>query len=685
MIFPILGFPSGLVQSRESRNRLLAKYLGGVATPVPVEREWVPKNPEIPILDRYDVDPPVSYWSNWPTNRDLQKQPRSWINLEGLLEVAKEAGYTNSVELDWAANIIQNGAKLGVSGAGRIGFDSKNYPSASLHGKLLGDALADWTKKGLVLGPFKSSELPFAEPRISPVSVVPKPSGHGRVVVDLSAPHLPNPDINGDEAISVNSGIDGSQFPCGGSNSRDILHKLYLFGRGCWLAKQDWSDAYKHIAVADDDLRLQVIRFMDRLFVELSLTFGSRSSPGIFDRLSDLILLLACIMASMSRSDIVKQLDDVVCVNTKEMVEKFYATYQDVCQRVGVRLADPVDPDKCFAGCQQGTILGIDYDTSEWTWSFSKKKVNSLLELLNMVVKEGRVQTKSLMKLSGKLEFYKDTVSKRGRWERGFILHAIANSPNHNAMVECDGPTISQCHWWIRNIMASTVHSPIPDPHTWRELHCLNYYPDASGGANLSVGGGIGGVMQYNKEALYLYMQHSNLIKSNSKNYLNERLGSKLTFLEAVGALAGPCAMPEQVRGRTVVIHVDNAGTVFCHKRAYSRCPYAYSILLALEVVSTSLNCRVFLKKTPRCSGRYQTIADLLSKGKFPEAWDLMGRNVLMEVPRTLLKYMQWPTRTRTLGNSIIQEMQRSTMVLEPEPEFKSEVNHLVWKRSYGE
>ena len=660
------------------RNALLDKFLAGVETPEPVTKAWVPKNPEIPLLERYDVAPPASYWSSWPENKLLQKQPRSWINLSGLQEVADEAGYINPSNMSWASNIILNGAQLGVSGAGRLGYVSENYPSASVHGKLLADALADWTKKGLVLGPFRSDELPFPDPRVSPVSVVPKPSGHGRVVVDLSAPHLPNPDVNGVSPVSVNDGINGDEFPCGGSNSKDILHRLYLFGRGCWLSKQDWSDAYKHIAVADDDLRLQVIRFMDRLFVELSLTFGGRSSPGIFDRMSDLFLLLACLLSSISRKEIVKQLDDVVCVNTKEVVERFYMTYQDVCQRVGVRLADP---DKCFKSCQQGTILGIDYDTASWTWSFSKKKVNSLLELLNVVVKDGRVQTKTLMKLSGKLEFYKDTISSRGRWERGFILHAIAGSPNKSAMIDCDGPTISQCHWWIRNIMASTVHSPIPDPHTWRELYCLNYYPDASGGANLSIGGGIGGVMQYNKEALYLYMQHSDLIKSNSKNYLNERMGNKLTFLESVGALAGPCAMPEQMRGRTVVVHVDNAGAVFCHARAYSRCPYAYSILLALEVVSTSLNCRVVLKKTPRCSGKYQIIADMLSKGQFPEAWELMGQNKLMEVPRTLLKYMSWPTRTRTLGNSILLEMARSTALLDPEPEYKSEVNHLVWKR----
>ena len=46
-------FPACLVEKVAERNALLAKFLAGVETPEPVTKNWVPKNPEIPLLERY--------------------------------------------------------------------------------------------------------------------------------------------------------------------------------------------------------------------------------------------------------------------------------------------------------------------------------------------------------------------------------------------------------------------------------------------------------------------------------------------------------------------------------------------------------------------------------------------------------------------------------------------------------
>ena len=126
-----------------------------------------------------------------------------------------------------------------------MGHEGKNYQSASEHGHLLADALADWLKKGLILGPFTNDDLPVVDPSISPVSVVPKPMGHGRIMVGFSSPHICDPDVGGSAPVSVNDGIRIEDFPCGGSSTKDVLKRLNLFGRGCTITKQDWSDAYK--------------------------------------------------------------------------------------------------------------------------------------------------------------------------------------------------------------------------------------------------------------------------------------------------------------------------------------------------------------------------------------------------------------------------------------------------------
>ena len=68
-------------------------------------------------------------------------------------------------------------------------------------GTLLCNALCDWIDKKLVLGLYDPDELPFSSPRINPMSLAPKPNGAGRIVVDMSAPHLPADKVNIDTWI----------------------------------------------------------------------------------------------------------------------------------------------------------------------------------------------------------------------------------------------------------------------------------------------------------------------------------------------------------------------------------------------------------------------------------------------------------------------------------------------------
>ena len=71
------------------------------------------------------------------------------------------------------------------------------------------------------------------------------------LVVDFSSPHIHDPDVGGSAPVSVNDGIRIEDFPCGGSSTKDVLKRLNLFGRGCTITKQDWSDAYKGGAICE--------------------------------------------------------------------------------------------------------------------------------------------------------------------------------------------------------------------------------------------------------------------------------------------------------------------------------------------------------------------------------------------------------------------------------------------------
>ena len=91
------------------------------------------------------------------------------------------------------------------------------------------------------------------------------------------------------------------------------------------------------------------------------------------------------------------------------------------------------------------------------------------------------------------------------------------------------------------------------------------------------------------------------------------------------------------------------------------------------------MNIRLEIRKTPRCSGTSEILADMLSKGKCQEALSNMkGVPRLVVPPRTFLKYMENPRPTRLLGKAMLMEMAESYEVLPLEPELGHEMEDLI-------
>ena len=159
----------------------------------------------------------------------------------------------------------------------------------------------------------------------------------------MSAPHLPADRVNiYGTSPALNAGTDPKKFPSTGVSTLHVLKQFHALGPNCFFSKQDWFDAYKYIIVRTEDLRLQCVGYLRKIFCEGSLTFGASSSPSIFDRLSEIQRVLECLRSSMHRDRTLKQLDDVCGFSLKEsVVDNFYMAYAEIAEKVGIRLADP--------------------------------------------------------------------------------------------------------------------------------------------------------------------------------------------------------------------------------------------------------------------------------------------------------------------------------------------------------
>ncbi|KAI2645483.1 Pro-Pol polyprotein [Labeo rohita] len=129
-----------------------------------------------------------------------------------------------------------------------------------------------------MIGPF--SAPPFNAYRVSPLGVATRKfSGKKHLILDLSSPHnSPFP--------SINSLIPLEEFSL---RYHDIDQAIILIkdaDRGAWLAKLNITSSFRVMPIHPDFWHLLGIRWRNKFYFAVCLTFGCRSSPKIFDMLS---------------------------------------------------------------------------------------------------------------------------------------------------------------------------------------------------------------------------------------------------------------------------------------------------------------------------------------------------------------------------------------------------------------
>ena len=401
-----------------------------------------------------------------------------------------------------------------------------------------------------------------------------------------------------------------------------------------------------------------------RLFGELSLVFGGVSSAGIYDDNSEVILQLVIKKSKIDKDLVNKVLDDTVACGSlgDGTVKRFYETYKEIAARVGVRLADEKDADKAFGPTTKGKVLGIMYDLDLWTCWIPEEKLLPILHLLVEVMTSKDVANSSMLTLNGKLSHYMGLVPG-GPWQRGFLLKLQDARQSGATRFQVTDLARSQAAWWIPNMRAATEHFPIPDVRPMSSLVPVKLYTDAAGGDTCKLKNGAGGVSY---PSLWFYFPWPSIVRENRQNGLGVRFAHKLSVLEGFASLAGLACAPHLVRNREVELLTDNSGFVGAYLKKHSDCPYLYSVVKAVHDIGAGLNCKVYVKKTKRCSGQGEVAADALSKGDWDQAWAGIPDKARDPgyIPRTLIMWIMNPVPDLQLGQRVLKEMSNYTDVL---------------------
>ena len=172
------------------------------------------------------------------------------------------------------------------------------------------------------------------------------------MILDLSAPHN---DVN---HASLNDLIQKEEFSL---NYVTIDHAIALInkhGTGSWLCKTDISDAFKLLPIQPSLWPFHAVKWDDQYYFYTRLVFGSRSSPKIFDTLSQAICWIA--KYKFHINSILHLLDDFLTVDPPDFEA---SRTMALLTLIFISLGIPIAPHKTIGPVTCIEYLGIILDS----------------------------------------------------------------------------------------------------------------------------------------------------------------------------------------------------------------------------------------------------------------------------------------------------------------------------------
>lgn len=356
---------------------------------------------------------------------------------------------------------IDDGVRLGYNGPRSDYLFRDNHASAELPiaRPVVDKEFLDELRAGRMAGPFTAQQirqlLPFF--RTSPMAVVPKPDGGGRIIDDLTHD-------DGSALNSVNAHIPDEAAEVRYHRFDRAIRIVRQLGPGCWLAKVDWKSAFRQIAVHRDDWPLLGLFWRGHYFVRLVLPFGARSSPA---RFTDFAQAFAGILrrrfeANSLAALLMFYLDDFLMAARSEAE---CAKAVEMMDALATLLGVTLHPTKRDGPAQIIVFLGIGVDTVRMRVFLPADKKAKVLAACRRVLRARRASVRQLQSLIGLL-LHAAQVVQPGRLMTRRLLEVqtafmrAAHSPRVPRPLPDDA--LDDLQWWVEGLDAWDGQSMIP-------------------------------------------------------------------------------------------------------------------------------------------------------------------------------------------------------------------------------
>jgi hypothetical protein len=607
------------------------------------------------IID-FSKSPPAEFWKSFP-RRDLPKHPTTRVNIPVL-----EKAYAG-VKKYWTIHQCRGAERtFSYLRNGAPAYQKKylhpmalsNAPSVLEHGNSFTTTLKEWLEKGFVAGPFVSP--PVADFRANSLMAEVQ-KDKVRPILNMSSPK-PN---------SFNDNVEKLLVPkTYQSSARMFGQTLRSVGEKAVMTKLDMRDAFKLVPARTDDLRLQGFRWLNHFFLDTQQIFGSIPSVANFDQMASTVLDLAISEARVPRQFIHRTLDDVVCVAPagSDICQRFTKTYLDLCRRANIPLAEPCPRfEKAFCNVSYGTVLGIIFDTNSLRWKLSDEKRMKILDSIALASTSVHADKKQIEKLAGQLNNFAQMMPLMTTIKRPLNNFLSSFGEDYEMLQPIPEDLLKDLVVWHNVVNDAGGWLPIPLELDNPPVDALEFVSDAAGGLGSEEWAGVASVGHRDNKEIWFVCRGS--WPESVYTHIDEKgspLSSKMTTLELVGLFLPFLTIPEFIQKRNVVLGVDNVSVVFAWENGSVRGDqYASALVRALYILTSYLECRVFVRHVPRMTSLSSYMADSLTRKSTAtaEIWAELVGALQYQQPSVLWSWLEEPFADWDLGFALVKDLKK--------------------------
>jgi hypothetical protein len=605
-------------------------------------------------LTDYVAEPPKGFWDSFPS-RKLPTKPSTRINVPVLKKMSSISGKQWTMHQKAGAyrtiSALEEGAPAYQSRYLRPMLLS-NAPSVLEFGNIFTSTLQEWIEKGFVAGPFVNPPVPdfranslMAEAQKDKV----------RPILNMSSP----------KGWSFNCNVDKFAVPrTYQSSARMFGQTLLEVGKGAIITKMDMRDAFKLVPAKLDDLRLQGFRWLNRYFIDTQQIFGSTPSVSNFDQLAETVLDIVLTRAEVPRHNVHRTLDDVVYVARPESgwCQKFSKCYRKTCAELNIPLAEDCPrKEKAFTCEEEGTVLGVQFRSDTLQWRLSEQKIQGLLNGIHLMYTCKHADLKQMERLVGKLNNFGQMMPLLKTFRRPMNEFLASFAENYDILLPVPDDFLRDLEVWYAVIADSGNWVQIPREQDFPDTKAIYFTSDAAGGLGNESWAGVASLGHYSEKAFWFVCRGK---WPPCIYWLHDEKGAsfaaKMTTLELVGLFLPLLTIPEIVRGKNVVLGVDNVSVVFAWENgSVAGDKHASVLVRALHLVSLFLECRVFVHHIPRLSTLSSHMADSLTRQSTTtaEVWAQVVGAEVHGPPEVLWRWLENPIIDWDLGLSMINSL----------------------------